>query len=142
MYGLLYGRFEDLNHHLDGLKAAGIPEWPFGFEGRPQDQVTGQALAALAVGHTWEGYIPVKVGENRPFLLQIDNENRVAIRTPRALMSGVVRLEGDRLCTQVDGYYSGLSLCGPVYRTGDGSPGGADYVYVAPDDLFYFSMKD
>jgi class 3 adenylate cyclase/tetratricopeptide (TPR) repeat protein len=142
VYGLLYGWVEDLNHHLEGLKAAGIPEWPFGFEGRQQDQVTGQALAALAVGHTWEGYVPVKVGESKPFILQIDNDYRIALRTPRTLSIGVARLENDRLCTQVDGYYSGLSLCGAVYRTVVGSPDGVDYVYVAPDDLFYFSMKD
>jgi adenylate cyclase len=128
---------------LEGLKAAGIPEWPFGFEGRPQDQVTGPALTALAVGHTWEGYRPVQAGEAVPFASQIDNENRVAFRTTRGLITGVARLEKDRLCTQVDGYYSGLWLCGAVYRTdADSRDPGFDYVYVAPDSLMYFSVKD
>ncbi len=143
VYGLIYRRVEDLNHHLEGLKAAGIPEWPFGFEGRPQDQVTGQTLADLAVGHTWEGYIPVQVGENAPFILQTDNENRGAFRTPRSLISGVIRLENDRLCVQIDGYFSSLWLCGAVYRNiADSRNPGADYVYVAPDALYYFSVKD
>ena len=143
VYGLVYSRVEDLTHHLEGLKAAGIPEWPFGFEGRPQDQVTGQALAALAVGRTWEGYSPIHIGENGPFISQIDNENRIAFRTPRALISGVARLEGDRLCTQTDGYFSSLWICGAVYRNiADSRNPGADYVYVAPDGLYYFSVKD
>ena len=139
MYGLIYRRVEDLNHHMEGLKAAGIPEWPFGFEGRPQDQVTGPALAALAVGHTWEGYVRGQAGENGRFISQIDNDSRVAFRTQRSLMIGAARLENDRLCTQFDGYYSSLWLCGAVYRRA--SPD-ADYVHAAPQGLFYFSVKD
>jgi class 3 adenylate cyclase/tetratricopeptide (TPR) repeat protein len=141
LYELIYKRAEDRNHHLEGLKAAGIPEWPFGHEGRPQDQVTGEALAALAVGRTWAGsYV---VGGNTPFILQVDSENRFAVRTARSLLAGVIRLENDRLCMQFDGYLSNLWLCGAVYRTVAGSDGtGADYVYVRPDDLMYFSAKD
>lgn len=143
VYGLLYVRSEDLNRHLEGLRAAGVPEWPLGFEGRQQDQVTGQALAALAIGHTWEGYIPVKVGVNGPFISQIDNENRFAFHTPGTLSIGAARLEEDRLCTKVDGYYSGLWLCGAVYRVAAASPDDSvDHVYVAPDGLYYFSVKD
>ena len=143
VYGLVYSRVEDLNHHLEGLTAAGFPEWPSGFDGRPQDQVTGRALAALVVGHTLEGYVRVKVGEKAPFIWQIDAENRVAFRTPGSLSVGAARVENDRLCTKVDGYYSGLWLCGAVYRTAAAPPNDSvDYVYVAPDGLFYFSVKD
>jgi adenylate cyclase len=52
-YQPYYKRAEDLNRHLEGLKAAGIPEWPFDFEGNPLDQVTGQDLSALVIGRTW-----------------------------------------------------------------------------------------
>jgi adenylate cyclase len=143
MYGQLYKRAEDLNHHLEGLRAAGFPERPFGFEGRPQDQVTGQALAALAVGRTWAGYIPNRVDANMPFILQIDEENRVAFRTAHSLISGVARLENDRLCMQFDGFLSGHWLCGAVYRTVAASrDAGIDYVYVRPDYLIYFSVKE
>ena len=139
LYGLFYKRAEDRNHHLEGLKAAGIPEWPFGFEGRPQDQVTGEALAALAVGRAWVGRLAV----GTQFILQVDNENRFAIRTARSLVAGVVRLENDRLCMQFDGYVGNLWLCGAVYRTVAATGGaGADYVYVRPDDHMYFSLKD
>ena len=140
-YGAIYKRAEDLNRHLAALKAAGIPEWPLGFEGRPEDQVTGQALAALAVGHTWTGY--VIHGENTPFIQQIDEENRVAFQTAHSLMAGVIRLENDRLCMQFDGYLSNLWLCGAIYRTvADSRDAGVDYVHVLPDGLRYFSVKD
>jgi class 3 adenylate cyclase/Flp pilus assembly protein TadD len=142
IYGLLYKRAEDLDHHLEGLKAAGIPEWPLGFQGRPQDQVTGQDLAALTIGHTWVGYAPVH-GENSPFILQIDKENRIAFRDAHSLMAGVVRLENDRLCMQFDAYMSNAWLCGAVYRTGaPSSDPSVDYVHVLPDALRYFSVKD
>ncbi len=135
VYGLLYKRPEDLNHHLEGLKAAGIPEWPLGFEGRPQDQVTGQGLAALATGHTWAGYASIH-GENTPFILQIDKENRIAFRDAHSLLAGVIRLENDQLCVQFDAYMSEPWLCGAVYRTVAASrDDGVDYVYVLPDAL-------
>jgi adenylate cyclase len=142
-YGPYYRRTEDLDHHLEGLKAAGIPEWPFGFEGRPQDQVTGQALRALIAGHTWTGYRPIHLGENTPFILQIDNENRVVYKGPHTLLSGIVRLDGDQLCMQFDGYLFNLWLCGSIYRT-DPAAKEVDvkYVYVLPEGLRYFSVTD
>jgi adenylate cyclase len=142
-YRPYYKRVEDLNRHLAGLKAAGIPEWPFGFQGLPQDQVTGQALATLAFGHTWTGYTPVHVGDNSPFILQIDKDNHIAYKSAHALMSGVVRLENDQLCVQFDGYLSNLWLCGAVYRNvAPSSDASVAYVYVLPDGLRYFSVKN
>ena len=49
----------DLEHFLKGLAAAGIPEWPFNFEGNPKDRVSGDALKALLLGQTWDGYTPL-----------------------------------------------------------------------------------
>jgi len=141
-YERYYKRANDLNHHLEGLKGAGIPEWPFGFEGRPQDQVSGQALATLTVGRTWRGYAPVYVGENTPIILQFDKENRVAYRSAHTFLTGVVRLENDRLCIQFDGYWSSYWLCGAVYRITNANDSGVDYVSVLPDELRYFSAKD
>jgi adenylate cyclase len=133
-----------LNRHLEGLKAAGVPEWPFGYEGRSQDQVTGQALSALTAGHTWMGYAPIHMGENTPpFIMQTDKENRVVYRSAHTLLGGVARLENDQLCVQFDGYFSNLWLCGAVYRTDPASRDArVDYGYVLPDGLRYFSVKD
>ena len=32
-------RKEDLEHRIDSLRKAGIPEWPFGYKGRPEDRL-------------------------------------------------------------------------------------------------------
>jgi adenylate cyclase len=142
-YEPYYKRAEDLNHHLEGLKAAGIPEWPFGFEGRAQDQVIGQELSALAIGRTWTGYSPVHIGENAPFVAQFDRDNHVVYRSTHTLVSGTTRLEKDRICVLFDGYLPNLWLCGTVYRNVAASnEPSVDYVYVLPDGLRYFSVKD
>jgi adenylate cyclase len=142
-YGPYYKRAEDLNHHLEGLKAAGIPEWPFAFEGRAQDQIVGQALLALTVGHTWTGYVPLHLGENTPFILQTDQENRVVYKSPHTLLSGIIRFEDNQLCMQFDGYLSNLWLCGAIYRLVPVSKDAdVSYVYVLPEGLRYFSITD
>jgi adenylate cyclase len=141
LYEAYYKSADDLNHHLEGLSAAGIPEWPFGFEGRPEDRVPGQALASLTVGRTWTGYAPVHIGENTPIILQFDKENHIAYRSAHTFLTGIARLEGDRLCVQFDGYLWGLWLCGAVYRVAT-KDAAAEYVYVLPDSLRYFTAKD
>jgi hypothetical protein len=90
------------------------------------------------------GYAPVHPGENTPpFFLQIDKENRIVYRSTHTLLGGIVRLENDRLCVQFDGYFSNIWLCGAIYRTDlASSDAGVNYVYVLPDGLRYFSVKD
>jgi adenylate cyclase len=128
---------------LDGLKAAGIPEWPFGFEGNPEDQVTGQDLSALIFGRTWAGYIRAQTGGNTSFILQIDKENHIVYRSAQSLLSGAVAVEKDRLCAQFEGDLPNLWLCGAIYRVANkGKDAGTDYVYVLPTGLRYFSVKN
>jgi adenylate cyclase len=142
-YQPYYKREEDLNHHLEGLKAAGIPEWPFGFEGNPLDQVTGQDLSALVIGRTWAGYLLAHRGENTPFVLQIDKENHIVYRSAQSFLTGSVAMERDRLCVQFEDDLPNLWLCGAIYRVADPrKDAGADYVYVLPTGLRYFSVKD
>ena len=51
-----YKREEDRAHLLDALRKAGVPEWPFGYEGRVEDRLDGSALKTLAFGRTWVGH--------------------------------------------------------------------------------------
>ena len=99
-----YMREEDLARHLELLKAAGMPDWPFGFQGRADDQVTGADLKKLVTDRTWSGNSPVGDEKNAPFMLQIDHENRVAYRSLNTFLTGVVRINGDQVCMRFDGY--------------------------------------
>ena len=114
--GPYYRHAEDLDSHLDALKAAGIPEWPHGFEGRAEDRVIGSALEALTSGRTWTGYVPAGPGEKTPFIQQFDLDNRVVFKGARSLLTGTVALSNDQICIRFDGYLWGRPLCGSVYR--------------------------
>jgi adenylate cyclase len=145
-YRLLYDyykRDEDLQHFLDGLKAAGVPEWPFGFAGRPQDRVTGVALRELVLGRTWMGRTMVKPQVGMPFMQQVDSEGRVAYRGTSSFLTGTAQVEDDEVCMRFDGYFRDRWQCGYVYRNDAAATGGAkeDYIYVSPDGLRYFSPK-
>ena len=43
-------RDEDLEHRLHALRKAGLPEWPLGFEGHPEDRLDGEEVEALVFG--------------------------------------------------------------------------------------------
>ena len=45
-----YRNSVDLEHWIDALRVAGVPEWPFGFEGRDEDRLTDEQLRALVFG--------------------------------------------------------------------------------------------
>jgi adenylate cyclase len=141
-YSDQYELRSDLEHLLKGLAAAGIPAWPFGFEGDPKDRVTGEQLEAISLGKTWEGYTPLGDEKKVPFILQVDAKSRVAYRGANTFLTGQARIENDQICMRFDGYYKGGWLCGDVFRDGaatTGTRGG--YVYVLPDGLRYFLIK-
>jgi adenylate cyclase len=134
----------DLEHYLQAIAAAGIPEWPFGFVGRAEDRVTGAELADLFLDRTWTGQTVVQSEADAPFILQIDKQGRVAYRGVTTILTGEARLEGDRICMRFDGYLRGDWLCGHVFRNEDAGNAGArhseDYIYLLSDAVRYFSM--
>ena len=140
--GPYYRHAEDLDSHLDALKAAGIPEWPLGFEGRAEDRVIGTELRALTSGRTWSGYVPAGPNENTPFIQQFDLDNHVVYKGARSLLTGTVALSNDQVCISFDGYLWGRPLCGSVYRTASTRTSDPGYIHVMPDSLRYFSLID
>ena len=75
----------------------------------------------------------------------VPEDRRIEFRIGIHLGDVVEEADGDLMgtCTQNDGYFSSLWICGAVYRNiADSRNPGADYVYVAPDGLYYFSVKD
>jgi adenylate cyclase len=135
-YALLYDyylREQDLAFHLDSLKLAGVTDWPYGLEGRPENRMTGPALKALVIGRTWTGRIyRGNAGDGTPFFQQFDSEGRVAYRTGDSFSTGNMRFDGDAVCLRFDGHNRDRWVCGSIYRNAAKAGGGSDdYLYLS-----------
>jgi adenylate cyclase len=115
-----HARAEDLAHRLDGLRLAGFPEWPYGFEGQPEHQLKGAAIDALTFGRTWIGErAAADVG---PFMQFFDEGGAFVERGPRDQFVGTASRRGDLLCQQTEVVLLGRAFCGPIYRNPTGTP--------------------
>jgi adenylate cyclase len=141
-YRVMYAhhrRPEDLARRLDGLRKAGMPEWPYGYRDRPEQRVDGAQVSALTFGHTWQG----QHQSGEPFLLQIGEDGTIAYRSPSSLRTGRVSFQDNRLCDFSDDFLLGRANCGYLYHDPisiDGTP--YEYVYVNAFSLMHFSVAD
>ncbi|TCU19354.1 adenylate/guanylate cyclase domain-containing protein [Rhizobium sullae] len=131
-----YWREDDLEHHLDGLRAAGIPEWPFGFVGSEVDRLDADALRDLISDKTWSG----KHKNGTVFVQYFDKAGNTAYRSANTNITGTVEVQGNRLCERFGGYFLDRMVCGQVYRNKDAGQAGAQYVHVTPQALKFFSL--
>jgi adenylate cyclase len=132
------GTHEQAAHFIEGLRRAGIPEWPYGDQRPLADRLGGDDLRALVSGRTWEGALKNGVR----FVQFFDPEGEFAYRSPSSLLSGRVTVEDDRLCQVFEGYLLNRPTCGYVYRNAaDASNPGLTYAYVSIDALKYFSVS-
>jgi adenylate cyclase len=125
----------DLDHHLAALKSAGIPDWPFGFEGRDADRVRGSGLERLINNQTWVG----KHRNGTDFIQYFGADGNTAYRSANTSITGVAEIQGDKLCEKFDGYFLDRLVCGEVYRNAGTSRGDFAYAHVTPRSLQYFS---
>lgn len=130
-----YWRSDDLQHHLAGLRAAGIPDWPFGFAGQDSDKVAGATLRDLVDGKTWIG----KHRNGTDFVQFFDAAGNTAYRSANTNITGTVQLEDDGICEKFPGYFLGRTVCGRIYRNSDKTRPHA-YVHVTPQSLKFFSL--
>jgi adenylate cyclase len=131
-----YWRDDDLKHHLDGLRAAGIPDWPFGFSGKEADRVSGNALRDLISDKTWVGTHK----NGTAFMQFFDKAGNTAYRSANTNITGTVELQGNQLCEKFPGYFLDRLVCGQVYRNTDTGQADAKYVHVTPQALKFFSL--
>ncbi len=133
-----HARQEDLNHRLEPLRVAGLPEWPYGFEGDDEDQIRGDAIDALTFGRTWVGELAVTgVG---PFMRYTDRDGSFVERGSENQSVGTATRDGDLLCLQTPGLFMGRRYCGPLYRNPNGTPEKQDeYSFVSASGIRRFT---
>jgi adenylate cyclase len=137
-YSYLYDYWfnDDLSRHLAGLRMAGIPEWPFGFEGRDADQVGGAELRNLVNDKTWTG----KHKNGTEFIQYFDKAGNTAYRSANTSITGVIEVRDNSLCEKFEGYFLDKMACGYVYRNTTNEERDAEHVHVTPHALTYFSI--
>jgi adenylate cyclase len=131
-----YWRDDDRRYHLTALHAAGIPEWPFGFEGREKDRLRNGELQTLISDRTWVGHHRNGVA----FVQYFDKSGNSAYRSANTNITGTVEVQGDRLCERFEDYFMDRLACGYVYHA-NGQKDGAQYVHVTPQALKFFSLE-
>jgi adenylate cyclase len=131
-----YWRDDDRRYHLSALHAAGIPEWPFGFEGQEKDRLGNAELQALVSDRTWVGQHKNGVA----FVQYFDKSGNSAYRSANTNITGTVEVQDDRLCEKFEGYFMDRLACGYVYRA-TGGKGGGQYIHVTPQALEFFSLE-
>jgi adenylate cyclase len=136
-YRVLYShhkRQEDLDFRINALRKAGLPQWPYGYEGREEDRLTHKEIKHLLFDRIWRGF---RVGAEE-FNRENNEDGIVGFRDPKAhpgrsssayMLSGTATIDGDKLCYQYEEFLLGRKYCGYVFR----NPKGSDrekYAYV------------
>lgn len=132
-------RKEDLDRHLEGLRKAGIKPWPFDYQARLEDRLSGDAIAPLVFDKVWKGVLQ----DAKPFVQENAGTGTFAYKSSTSLLIGTLWVDRDRLCQRAQGYLLGRAACGHVYRNADkGQWAGHEYVYVTPVSIRYFTVSN
>jgi adenylate cyclase len=133
-----FKRPEDLELVLGALRDAGVPDWPFGYEGRPEDRLNEAAVKDVTFGRTWSGVI----NREMPFIQEIDNTGTVAYRSASSFFTGEASVENGMLCLQSEVSLLGRKQCGYIYRNPESSSENRDgFIYVNGFSLMKFGLE-
>ncbi|MCZ6734344.1 MAG: tetratricopeptide repeat protein, partial [Planctomycetota bacterium] len=127
----------DLMHILDAFRKAGVPQWPFGFEGRSGDRLDGAEIDDMLFGESWSG----RFQKSEPFFLVFDQKGSFALRSKGHFNTGTAWVRENSLCLKSPTHLMGRESCGPVYRNAKGTRSEKnEYVHVNGLWLFEFSV--
>lgn len=130
-------RVEDLDRLLEGLKLAGLPEWPYGFNAPESDRLGGKELRSITTNRTWVG----RHESGTPFVQEISDNGDLAYRSQNSFQTGTAEVRDGMLCHKFEGSALSQELCGYVYHNPKGSHDTRDdYIVVTPETLRYFTV--
>jgi TolB-like protein/class 3 adenylate cyclase len=125
----------DLDRILTGLRKAGVPELPFGFDGQSKDRLTGPEIKSLVFGHEFQGRSR-KSGDLYKRTTAPDGRAQVTLGND--LIDLMSEVEGDYLCSAEPW---GDRSCIAFFR----NPGGDaahrnEYLVVSRREVLEFSV--
>ncbi len=127
---------EDL---LGAMRMAGVPEWPFGFQGDEANRLNGTEIEKLFLGRSIRGESE-RIGW---FELIVDNAGnyRKANQKKVPAVAGKITVEDDRVCFQSPDNLLGRKCLSPVYRDPANSVSGQQaYVFPTQGEILRFSV--
>ena len=137
--GTLYHYFkrgEDLDHMMQALAKAGMPQWPYGYQPEDEYRLKSDALETLVSDRTWVGH----VFSGDAFIQQFCTGGRVALKGRTSLLLGTMRLYDDMVSINYQAAMLGREDCGIVYRNPDGTHEQEnEFVRVALGEVYFFS---
>jgi len=124
---------------LDAARKAGIPEWPFGFEGNEADRLKGAEISAVMYGHEFKG----KGQQYGSFQLSHNKKGDWIYTNPYFRLTGISYIKDDLICFQSEFLVLGRIHCSPMYRNPKGNKAElSEYVRAGQFDIIWFSPVD
>jgi adenylate cyclase len=125
------------DNRINALRNARLPEWPYGFQGSPADQLDGATIRTLAVDKTWAGH----QHGGAPLVMQVSANGDRAQRGPQGLIAGKITIQGNLMCMRSGAISVGREFSSPVYRNRGGSKERQhEYVFADIATAWYFSV--
>jgi tetratricopeptide (TPR) repeat protein len=131
-----YKNYADVERMLDGLRKAGVPELPFGFDPKSPDRLSGAEIKALFFGHEIQGQ--EVLGGGGAYWRKTEEDGSYRAMVWDKTFKGVTWLEGDIMCIASK---TRPIACRAVYRNPAGSfDQKNEYLYFRDIDRFEFSV--
>src|SRR5262249_5540415 len=116
----------DRERLFDGLRKAGVPELPSGYDAKSKDRLTAEETKSLIFGHELRGR---EIGSGNPLSTSLASWSD----------SSVSRMEDDAVCTWV--FSSQSKACFVVFRNPEGTfEKNKEYLLVEPWGHYEFSV--
>jgi len=100
---------------LVGLRKAGVPELPFGFDRKSKDRLDGAAIKALLFGHEIQGH---ETTTGNPYRRVISEDGTSSVTVGEWSDTGSGQIEGNMFCFY---WPSRGRNCATVFRNPEGS---------------------
>ena len=122
---------------IEGLRRAGLPDWPYGFRASEDQRVTGDDLAAIVTDVKWSG----RLADGSAFTLHSDAGGGFTYSGATDAVAGQQAPRDGLLC-QTPTSPPAAEVCGPIYRhTSDLNPE-STFAFVTAQDVRFFSVVD